>query len=82
MVYYIAWKTSLSVLCRSDSTTCHFLLMNKTVLLRVVVAEYTECFLPLPNKNSEAMLSHRDRETDPVLNCVWFQLDPPKEKRK
>lgn len=56
--------------------------MNKTVLLRVVVAENTECFLPLPNNNSEAMLSHRDRETDPLLNCVWFQLDPPKEKRK
>ena len=59
-----------------------FSLDEQNSVVEVVVAEYTECFLPLPNNNSEAMLSHWDRETDPVLNCVWFQLDPPKEKRK
>lgn len=81
MMYYIAWKTSLSTLCRSDSVTYHFLLMNKTVLLRVVVTEYTECFLSPPNNNSAAMLSNQNRETDPALNFVWFQLSPQRSKK-
>lgn len=79
-MYYIAWKTSLSMLCGGDSITYHFPLMNKTVLLRGVITEYTECFLPLPNNNSAAVLSNQDREADPALNSVWFQLERPKQQ--
>lgn len=37
MTHYSAWKTSLSILCRSDSITYHFLLVNKTALLKDVL---------------------------------------------
>lgn len=65
MMYYIAWKTSLNMLCRSDSITYHFPLMNKTVLLRGVITEYTECFLPL----LPCCLTG-------TLKFGWFQLEP------
>lgn len=37
MTHYSAWKTSLSILCRGDSITHHFLLVNKTALLKDVL---------------------------------------------
>ncbi len=79
MMYYIAWKTSLNMLCRSNSITYHFLLMNRTVLLRGVVRESTLSAFFL-YQIIAAMLSNQDKETDPVLNFVWFQLEPPKEQ--
>lgn len=55
MMHYAAWKTSLSSLWKSDSITYHFRLVNKTVLLRGVVSENTECFLLLPKNYSSVL---------------------------